>query len=168
MIVALTGFMMCGKTTYGRAAAQRLGWRFIDLDDCIEEGVAPGEIIRTKGEDVFRREETAALGRVLQCTSDCILALGGGTPSREENRTLLRENCRVIWLNASLEESVFNPDWADLISLRPLLAGGDRARIEALWQSRIPVYEAMADYTIVTDGKSADTIINEIVSACRL
>ena len=33
MIVALTGFMASGKTTFGRAAAERLGWRFVDLDD---------------------------------------------------------------------------------------------------------------------------------------
>ena len=167
MIVALTGFMMCGKSSYGRAVAEVLGCDFIDLDFEIEEGVAPGDIIRTKGEAVFREEETAALRKVLERTENCILALGGGTPLREENRELLKEHCRVIWLKASLEESVFNPEWADLTAQRPLLDGGDRERIEALFSSRIPIYEEVADCTIFTDGKSPEEILEEIVRIYR-
>ncbi len=167
MIVALTGFMMCGKSSYGRAAAELLGCEFVDLDFVIEAGVAPGDIIRTKGEVVFREEETEALRRVLERSGSCILALGGGTPLREENRALLREKCSVIWLKASLEESVFNPEWADLTAQRPLLDGGDKARIEALWTSRIPVYEEVSDYIIETDGKTPEEILDEIVRICR-
>ena len=140
MILALTGFMMCGKSTYGYAVATRLGLPFIDLDFEIEPGIAPGEIIRKKGEEAFRREETEALRRVLEGESDCILALGGGTPLREENRELLRRHCRVVWIKASLEQSVFNPEWASLAAQRPLLDGGDRERITSLWESRVPVY----------------------------
>ena len=154
MIVALTGFMMCGKSTYGYAVAQHLGVPFIDLDEHIEDGLMAGEIIRMKGEEVFRREETAALERILAAGGDFILALGGGTPMREENRALLRDRCRVIWIKAPLEESVFNPEWASLAAQRPLLDGGDRERITRLWESRVPVYESVADYVVNTAGKS--------------
>ena len=154
---------MCGKSTYGYAVATRLGLPFIDLDFEIEPGVAPGEIIRTKGEEVFRQEETEALRRVLEAESDCILALGGGTPLREENRELLRRHCRVVWIKASLEQSVFNPEWASLAAQRPLLDGGDRERITSLWESRVPVYESVADYTVETDGKTPEEIISEIL-----
>ena len=154
---------MCGKSTYGYAVATRLGLPFIDLDFEIEPGVAPGEIIRTKGEEVFRQEETEALRRVLEGESDCILALGGGTPLREENRELLRRHCRVVWIKASLEQSVFNPEWASLAAQRPLLAGGDRERIVALFQSRIPAYSSVADCILVTDGKTPEEIISEIL-----
>ena len=154
---------MCGKSTYGYAVATRLGLPFIDLDFEIEPGIAPGEIIRTKGEEVFRQEETEALRRVLEGESDCILALGGGTPLREENRELLRRHCRVVWIKASLEQSVFNPEWASLAAQRPLLDGGDRERITSLWESRIPVYESVADYTVETDGRTPEEIISEIL-----
>ena len=165
MILALTGFMMCGKSTYGWAVAQRLGLPFIDLDEHIEEGRMAGEIIRERGEEIFRQEETEALRRVLESGSDCILALGGGTPMREENRALLKAaDCRVIWLKASLEESVFNPEWASLAAQRPLLDGGDRERITRLWESRIPVYESVADFTVETDGKTPEEIISELLS----
>ena len=160
--------MMCGKSTYGYAVATRMGRPFIDLDQEIEPGVAPGEIIRIKGEQAFREEETEALKRVLESGADCILALGGGTPLREENRDLLKSHCRVIWLKASLEESVFNPEWAYLAAQRPLLDGGDRERITRLWESRIPVYESVADCVIDTDGKSAEEILCELEAACRM
>lgn len=158
---------MCGKSTYGYAVATRLGRPFIDLDCEIEPGVAPGEIIRTKGEEVFRQEETEALRRVLERESDCILALGGGTPMREENRELLRRHCRVVWIKASLEQSVFNPEWASLAAQRPLLDGGDRERITRLWESRIPVYEAVADYVVETDGKAPEEVLDELNSYYR-
>ncbi|MBQ1168754.1 MAG: hypothetical protein II143_06595, partial [Bacteroidales bacterium] len=108
-------------------------------------------------------EETEALRCVLERESDCILALGGGTPLREENRELLRRHCRVVWLKASMEQSVFNPEWASLAAQRPLLDGGDRERITSLWESRVPVYESVADYTVETDGKTPEEIISEIL-----
>ena len=167
MILALTGFMMCGKSTYGYALAERLGVPFIDLDEHIEEGLMAGEIIRLKGEEAFRREETAALKRILAAGGDFVLALGGGSPMREENRTLLRKNCRIVWIKASLEESVFNPEWASLAAQRPLLDGGDRERIIRLWESRMPVYESIADYVVETDGKTPEDVISEILGCAQ-
>ena len=155
---------MCGKSSYGRALAARLAIPFFDLDDHIEEGVSAGDIIRTKGEEVFRAEETAALERMLSREGDFVLALGGGTPVCQANRRLLAASpCRVVWLKASLEESVFNPEWASLAAQRPLLAGGDRECIVALFQSRIPAYSSVADCILVTDGKTPEEIISEIL-----
>lgn len=158
---------MCGKSTYGYAVAHSLGVPFIDLDEHIEEGLMAGEIIRLKGEEAFRREETEALKRILAAGGDFVLALGGGTPMREENRALLREMCRVVWIKASLEESVFNPEWAPLAAQRPLLDGGDKGRITALWESRIPVYESVADYIVETDGKTPEEVIGEILGCVK-
>ena len=183
MIVALTGFMMCGKSTYGRAAAEALCVPFADLDDHIIEGLTPGEIIREMGEEAFREKETEALHRFLKKDAEgvepcagtgsdssretAILALGGGTVLREQNRALLKKHCHVIWLKASLEESVFNPEWAHLTASRPLLAGGDRERITQLYESRIPIYESVADYTIDTSGKSPERVLEELIRTIR-
>lgn len=185
MIVALTGFMMCGKSTYGRVAAEALCVPFSDLDDHIIEGFTPGEIIREMGEDAFREKETEALRRFLEednetigtcagkasCTGTdsarvtAILALGGGTVLREQNRMLIKKHCRVIWLKATLEDSVFNPEWAHLTASRPLLAGGNRERITRLYSSRIPIYESVADFTIDTSGKSPELVLDELIRA---
>ncbi len=34
--IYLTGFMGCGKTTVGRMLAEKIGWRFVDIDEDIE------------------------------------------------------------------------------------------------------------------------------------
>jgi shikimate kinase len=54
--VVLIGFMGAGKTTVGRALAGRLGWKFLDLDDLIEqrEQKTVAEIFASSGEAVFR------------------------------------------------------------------------------------------------------------------
>jgi shikimate kinase len=86
---------------------------------------------------------------------------------RAQNRDLLRGNCRVIWLKATLEESVLNPEWAYMTASRPLLAGGDREKITKLWESRIPVYESVADYTLVTSGLAPETIVDTLATIAR-
>ena len=80
MIAALTGFMASGKTTFGRAAAERLGWTFVDLDERITEAHgSPAEIFASQGEARFREIESAMLKEALQTTDPTVLALGGGT-----------------------------------------------------------------------------------------
>ena len=75
--------MCSGKTTLGRVLAARLGMRFIDLDQAIEEraGMSVSEIFRTSGEDRFRSLEAEMIGEMCSLT-DSIIATGGGTPCR--------------------------------------------------------------------------------------
>jgi len=61
--------MGSGKTTVGTLLARQLAWRFVDLDERIEEsaGLAIPEIFERLGESAFRQMEAdqlrAALGR---------------------------------------------------------------------------------------------------------
>ena len=50
-VVALTGFMASGKSVVGRAVAERLGWRFADLDGEIERAQRAdrGGVVRRRG-----------------------------------------------------------------------------------------------------------------------
>ena len=57
MIIALSGFMGCGKSTAGRMLAERLpDFDFTDLDDFIEEdaGMSISQIFANGGEKAFR------------------------------------------------------------------------------------------------------------------
>ena len=65
-LIALAGFMGCGKTTVGRLLAERLGWRFVDLDTrIVERAQAPiVEIFRLRGEPAFRRIESEVLENI--------------------------------------------------------------------------------------------------------
>ncbi|MBQ3246076.1 MAG: shikimate kinase [Bacteroidales bacterium] len=63
MIISLTGFMGCGKSSVGRKLSELLCCPFMDLDDVIEEraGRTIPEIFASEGEAEFRRMEAEAL-----------------------------------------------------------------------------------------------------------
>jgi shikimate kinase len=63
MIISLTGFMGCGKSSVGRRLSQLLCCPFMDLDQVIEErtGRTIPEIFATEGEAAFRAMELEIL-----------------------------------------------------------------------------------------------------------
>ena len=56
-MIALTGFMGCGKTCTAQELNRLKGWDFIDLDKAVEkeEGRSIGQIFAEDGESGFRR-----------------------------------------------------------------------------------------------------------------
>jgi shikimate kinase len=165
MIVALTGFMASGKTTFGRAAAERLGWRFVDLDDVIAARYGtPAEIFAAQGEDGFRRIETAMLAETLQTDDNLVLALGGGTILREENRLLLKEHAKLIWLDTDFAIIISEIGNAD----RPVVRGRSIAQIRELYDARRPLYATAADIIfpiITTDYEQVITDLSSTISS---
>lgn len=142
MIVALTGFMASGKTTFGRAAAERLGWDFVDLDARIEARYGTtADIFATHGESFFRDVETRMLSEALQTEHDTVLALGGGTILREENLRLVKAAATLLWLDTDFDIILSEIGNAD----RPLIRGRNLQQIKQLYDERRPLYAAAAD-----------------------
>ncbi len=102
--------MGAGKTSVGRALAQRLNWAFEDLDERIErrEGRTVAEIFRDSGESEFRRAEHAAVRSVLaelEGGAVRVVALGGGAFVQENNAALLKAaGVPTVFLDAPVEE----------------------------------------------------------------
>ncbi|MCM8782902.1 MAG: AAA family ATPase, partial [Candidatus Omnitrophica bacterium] len=61
--IYLVGFMGTGKTTVGKALANRKNWHFVDLDEIIElkEKKRIVDIFAQEGEHYFRRREKETL-----------------------------------------------------------------------------------------------------------
>src|SRR5579871_3560094 len=102
--------MGSGKTTIGTLLARQLAWRFVDLDDRIEEasGLRISEFFERFGEPAFRALEAeqlrSVLGRAAETRESMVLALGGGTYAQQGAPEFLRaQGIPVIWLDASIE-----------------------------------------------------------------
>ena len=142
MIVALTGFMASGKTTFGRAAAERLGWDFVDLDALIATRYGtPAEIFAAGGEGRFREIESQLLDEALTAERTTVLALGGGTILREENLRLVKAAATLLWLDTDFDIILSEIGNAD----RPLIRGRNLQQIKQLYDERRPLYAAAAD-----------------------
>lgn len=136
--------MGAGKTTVGRLLADRLDWRFLDLDAEIEReaGTTIAEIFRIHGESDFRAREVNMLQQLIN-HPQMVLALGGGAVESEPVRTLLastRGVCTVFLaapLETLLERCLAQQEATSAI--RPVLA--DRERLHARFASRLPYYD---------------------------
>jgi shikimate kinase len=161
--VVLIGFMGAGKTTVGRALAQRLRWPFYDLDDLIEqrERQSVPEIFASAGEAAFRRAESAALQALLQesaSAGDLILALGGGAFVQEQNRSLLEQAGAVtVLLEAPLEE--LQRRCQGERKERPLAR--QQERFAELFAARQAAY-GRAQFRVQTLGKPVEQVAAEI------
>jgi len=155
--------MGAGKTTVGRALAEQLGWKFLDLDDLIEqrEQKSVAQIFASSGEAAFRGMESAALAAALQDRAgpgDLVLALGGGAFVQPQNREALNAAGAItVLLEAPLEE--LRRRCARERKIRPLAR--EEERFAQLFAARRADY-ALARHRVQTLGKPVQQITAEI------
>ena len=166
MIVTLTGFMGCGKSTVGRVLAASRGWDFVDLDDEVtrREGRGIPEIFAEGGEPLFRKAELAALEALLERCSgeDLVLALGGGTLTTAAARERVLVETFCVYLRADI--GTISARLGADTSSRPLFRNGTAGPGELL-ASREPVYR-LAARTVETAGRTPEelaSIINKLI-----
>jgi shikimate kinase len=162
--IFLVGMMGAGKTTLGRALAQRLQLEFADTDKVLVErtGVPVATIFEIEGEDGFRRREAAVLAE-LALQDGLVIATGGGAILLEENRALMRSHGTVVYLRARLE-SLWERTRHD--STRPLLATADpQATLAEILAKREPLYREAAHVIVDTGAQSASSLAGRVVTA---
>ena len=189
MIISLTGFMGCGKSSVGRRLSELLCCSFMDLDEVIVEraGRSIPEIFATDGEEAFRKMEQQVLQDIIASAerhsvpeapshpienSTIVLALGGGAVMQEECERMVHEDTVCIYLKASIETLLSHLEGE--AAGRPLLNNPSvmsseaetshlRKRILDLMDKRAATYERVAHYIIDTDGKNVLEIAREII-----
>ena len=186
MIISLTGFMGCGKSSVGRKLSELLCCPFMDLDDVIVEsaGRSIPEIFATEGEQAFRQMELEALKTIAgggMSKTNLVLALGGGALMTKECAEIVKEQTCCVYLKASIETLMEH--LSGEADGRPMLHGkaasqeGDTSlrgaerrgnpmqeRIAELMAQRSETYEKTAHIIVDTDGKSIEAIASEILS----
>jgi len=161
----LTGYRGTGKSAVGVSLARLLDRPVIDLDQVVEanRGKSIREIFDEGGEALFRDLESEAL--VTASESDAaVISLGGGAILKQENRDVIQRTGICVWLRAK-PETIAQRISADESSdrTRPPLTSLDRlAEIREMLRIRHPLYEAVSDYQIDTEGKSIVRVVQEI------
>ena len=163
--IFLVGFMGAGKSSVGAAVADRLGLRFVDLDEEIGKrlGTTIAEIFAGRGEAVFRAAEHDELARCADL-DDVVVATGGGAFCSESNRDIIHRSGGVsVFLDVPWEElrTRLVRDHFD----RPMY--DDTGQAQRLFEERLQHYQR-ANLKVSLDGKEAPVeVAGRVIEALR-
>lgn len=144
--IGLVGLRGAGKSTLGKALADKLGVPFIELNRMVEQqyGASVPLLIEMSGLATFRRHERTCLERVIAENERAVIATAGGIVSNPETYALLLRRTHTVWISAQPEEHMsrvmkqgdFRPMARNREAMADLLAilearRGDYARAEA-------------------------------------
>jgi shikimate kinase len=166
-IITIVGLMGAGKSSVGTRLADYLKYYFIDSDQEIEdrEHRSISDIFSQNGEKYFREIEADIIQEIIWRDEQTVLSIGGGAFMNVETRKLLKENTTVIWLYASIEETIKR---IGSKNNRPLLNQKNKRKIlEDLAKVRYPIYQE-ADYKFDTTNLTFDQLVDKIINELKL
>src|ERR1700722_797248 len=158
----LIGLPGSGKSTIGRRLAKALNVTMLDPDVAIEQrtGRRIADIFATDGEKEFRRIEEEVV-RAALAEHDGVVSLGGGAVTSPGVCAALAGHT-VIYLEINAVEGVRRTGGN---TVRPLLAGGDRAeKYRTLMAKRVPLYRRVATLRVDTNRRNPGAVVRYIVS----
>lgn len=167
MLISLIGMPGCGKSTVGKQLARRLQLPFQDADARIEQriGCSIRRYFELEGESRFRDIESQTLDE-LTLAGEGVLSTGGGAVLLSQNRQMLRDRTRVIYLRSTPEE-LFRRLRHD--RNRPLLQVADPLqKLRDLYAERDPLYRETAHFVLDTGRPSVATLVNMICMQLEL
>jgi shikimate kinase len=167
MSIVLIGYRGSGKTTVGRALAERLGWPFVDADAVIVEraGMTIAQVFQQRGEAAFRAMESAVV-REMAGRRGHVIALGGGAVLAAETRAALAAAGHpVVYLRGTPDELhrriTADPATADA---RPnLTPAGGVDEVRNLLAIRDEVYRSAMTHELDVVGRTVDELANALV-----
>lgn len=153
--IVLIGMPGCGKTTVGKALADKLGRQFFDADAEIAKkaNMSIPEIFAKEGEEGFRSREIKVLSE-LGKQSGLVIATGGGCVTFSINHSFLHQNGRIFWLKRDISQLPTDG--------RPLSQKGN---LEEMYRIRKPLYENFAD--VIIENETVEKTVQQIMEAIQ-
>lgn len=166
-LVFLVGFMGSGKTTLAKKLANRLGIRFMDLDQLIvsQIGQSIPDYFTQYGEEAFRILEKDVL-RAMEDDQPTVVAVGGGTPCFHDNMQWMNTRGQTIYLQMDSRGLWRRLAQSD-IKKRPLLKGLEGEELHDFIDEKLKLrepYYLQAQYHI---RQMVDSV-EDIIRKCRL
>lgn len=166
--IALIGLRGAGKSTLGLILAEKLGFKFVELNAMVEKefGAGLGELFSLAGQSLFRRLERRCLLKLIEDGGDYVIATGGSIVADDETYAILLRDSFTVWLQTSPEEHMSRV--VNQGDMRPM--AGNREAMQDLKQilaSRSPLYEkahAKMNSSGQSEGDSLQTL-HELVSS---
>ena len=161
--IALIWLRGAGKSTLGRAVAEKLDVPFIELDREIERaaGMELSEIFALQGKTAYRQHELRCLEAIVAQHERAVIATGGSLVTEAAAYDLLLHTCHVVWLKADPESHMARVTAQG--DLRPM-SGNPQAMddLRAILASRGALYaraHAIVDTSTATHNAAAEQIL---------
>lgn len=153
--IVFVGMPGCGKSTLARVISERFRSKLVDTDAEIVRlaGKQIPEIFKDSGEAAFRDLESEVV-RDVCATFGQVIATGGGSVLRNENRLAMKANSFVIWLDCPIGKLSTHG--------RPLSSSPEA--LKKLWEERAQIYRDIADVRIPVDPNNAKNV-SHIINA---
>lgn len=167
----LVGYMGCGKSTFARRIARRLGVEWADTDRVVEqsEGASVCDLFHYEGEARFRERERAALDRLIDEDRVGVVATGGGLPVWRDNMERMNGAGLTVYLRRPAEEIArrMSPYGRQR---RPRLRGlsdGELVTFMCRDMAEREAFYARAQLTVDCAALSDDEAVARIIDALR-
>ncbi len=161
--IALIGMPGCGKSTAGKLLAEKLYFKFVDMDEFIEESFQTTiKELFSISEEHFRDRESKVC-EILSSREQTVISTGGGVVKRENNIELLKKNCIVVFIDRNVDDILSDIDF----STRPLLEKDHRENLMRLYNERYELYKKYCDFYVKNDS-SLEELVKKIISKLHL
>jgi shikimate kinase len=159
--IVLIGMFGSGKSTIGRALAQKLRYHFVDVDHLIEAKFRKPlqRVLDELGMKGFMKMEDETL-QSLQYRH-CVISPGGSAVYYSKGMARLKKLGPRVFLKVSLPTLQRRlPDWSN----RGVVCRGG-STLPALYRERAPLFRKYADLTIEAKGDNAEKNAARILKA---
>lgn len=163
--ITLIGMPAVGKSTIGKALANRLKWRFVDTDTILIRriGMPLQDYIDHYGSDQLSREEDAAV-LSLQFSHNTVISTGGSVVYHDDAMRFLKAHSKIVYLYDRLENIRARMHNLDQRGITGLAEKG----LDGLYAERSVLYERYMDHKIEVYPFHKDDIVDSITSVLEL